>query len=181
MFCLAVREGLALVRSLNKTQMAVFYRVREWCLQKVMGKDPEPLHLFLTGGAGTGKSHLVRAIQYEAQRLLSTTCDQPDQLCILLTAPTGIAAYNLNAATVHHTLNIGTHCSLPYIPLGEDKLNCLRAKFSHLQILIIDEISMVDHILLAYLHGRLRQIKQTGDFSPFGKFVYLLCVSVASR
>ncbi|XP_029939775.1 ATP-dependent DNA helicase PIF1-like [Salarias fasciatus] len=27
---------------------------------------------------------------------------------------------------------------------------------------------MVDHLLLAYVHGRLRQIKQTGDFSPFG-------------
>ncbi len=27
---------------------------------------------------------------------------------------------------------------------------------------------MVDHNLLAYIHGRLRQIKQTGDLSPFG-------------
>jgi len=34
--------------------------------------------------------------------------------------------------------------------------------------LIIDEISMVDHKLLAYIHGRLRQIKQCQDFSPFG-------------
>ena len=38
----------------------------------------------------------------------------------------------------------------------------------HLQILVIDEISMVDHNLLAYVHGRLRQIKQTADFSPCG-------------
>lgn len=74
----------------------------------------------------------------------------------------------LNAATIHHTFSIGTHASLPYIPLGEDKLNSLRAKFSRLQIVIIDEISMVDHNLLAYVHGRLRQVKQTGDFSPFG-------------
>ena len=28
---------------------------------------------------------------------------------------------------------------------------------------------MVDNKLLTYIHGRLRQIKQTGDFSPFGK------------
>ncbi|XP_029910642.1 uncharacterized protein LOC115361416 [Myripristis murdjan] len=161
-------EGLALVRSLNETQLAVFYRVRHWCLQKVMGKNPEPLRVFVTGGAGTGKSHLIRAIQYEAARLLSTLCDQPDDICVLLTAPTGIAAYNLNAATIHHTLSIGKQASLPYTPLGEDKLNSLRAKLSHLQILIIDEISMVNHNLLAYVHGRLRQIKQTGDFSPFG-------------
>lgn len=38
-----------------------------------------------------------------------------------------------------------------------------------LQTLIIDEVSMVDHNLLSYVHGRLRQIKQTGDYSVFGK------------
>ncbi|XP_029934951.1 uncharacterized protein LOC115378676 [Myripristis murdjan] len=161
-------DGLALIRSLNETQLAVFYKVRQWCLQKVMGKNPEPLHVFVTGGAGTGKSHLIRAIEYEAGRLLSTLCDQPDDICVLLTAPTGIAAYNLNAATIHHTLSIGKQASLPYTPLGEDKLNSLRAKLSQVQILIIDEISMVDHNVLAYVHGRLRQVKQTGDFSPFG-------------
>ncbi|XP_029901985.1 uncharacterized protein LOC115355355 [Myripristis murdjan] len=161
-------DGLALIRSLNETQLAVFYKVRQWCLQKVMGKNPEPLRVFVTGGAGTGKSHLIRAIEYEAGRLLSTLCDQPDDICVLLTAPTGIAAYNLNAATIHHTLSIGKQASLPYTPLGEDKLNSLRAKLSQVQILIIDEISMVDHNVLAYVHGRLRQVKQTGDFSPFG-------------
>lgn len=34
---------------------------------------------------------------------------------------------------------------------------------------------MVDHRLLAYIHGRLRQIKQTGDYSLFAK-VSLICV-----
>lgn len=34
---------------------------------------------------------------------------------------------------------------------------------------MIDEISMVDHNLLAYVHGRLRQIKQRRDHSLFGK------------
>lgn len=58
---------------------------------------------------------------------------------------------------------------MPYQPLSEEKINSLRAKLSNLQILIIDEISMVDHRLLAYIHGRLRQIKQTGDYSLFGK------------
>nr|XP_061838349.1 uncharacterized protein LOC133620798 isoform X2 [Nerophis lumbriciformis] len=161
------REGLALVHSLNETQRSIFDRIRKWCLEKVMGKTPEPFHVFVTGGAGTGKSHLIRAIQYEAGRLLSRLY-QPDETCVLLTAPTGIAAYSLHAATIHHTFSIGMQVSLPYIPLGEDKINSLRAQFGHLQILIIDEISMVDHHLLAYVHGRLRQMKQTGDFSPFG-------------
>ncbi|XP_042601481.1 uncharacterized protein LOC122140744 [Cyprinus carpio] len=161
-------DGLALIRSLNDTQLSIFYQIRQWCLDKIIGKNPNPLHIFITGGAGTGKSHLIKAIQYEAMRLLSTVCRHPDNTCVLLAAPTGIAAYNLNSRTLHNTLSIGKDVRLPYTPLSEEKLNCLRAKYSDLQILIIDEISMVDHNLLAYIHGRLRQIKQTGDFSPFG-------------
>ncbi|XP_047183305.1 uncharacterized protein LOC124849374 [Scophthalmus maximus] len=161
-------DGLALIRSLNEIQLSVFYQVRQWCLEKVAGKKPDALHVFLTGGAGTGKSHLIKAIQYEATRLLSTMCRNPDNICVELTAPTGIAAYNLHAATIHNTFGIGIDVRLPYTPLGEERLSTLRAKYSDLQLVIIDEISMVDHKLLAYVHGRLRQIKQVGDFSPFG-------------
>ncbi|XP_078794676.1 uncharacterized protein LOC144988280 isoform X2 [Oryzias latipes] len=166
---LSREEGLLLISSLNELQLSTFLHVREWCLQKVSGQNPDPLHMFVTGGAGTGKSHLIRAIQYEATRLLSPLCLQPDAMSVLLTAPTGIAAYSLKAATIHTTFGIGTEFRLPYSPLGEEKLNSMRVKYHDLQILIIDEISMVDHRLLIYIHGRLRQIKQTGDFSPFGK------------
>ncbi|XP_061601162.1 uncharacterized protein LOC133463585 [Cololabis saira] len=161
-------DGLALIRSLNKTQQSVFYQVRQWCLDSVRGKKPDPFHVFVTGGAGTGKSHLIKAIQYEAMRLLSPVCRQPDNICVLITAPTGIAAYNLHATTIHNTFSIGKDVRLPYIPLGEEKVNSLRAKYCDLQILIIDEISMVDHRLLTYVHSRLRRIKQTGNVAPFG-------------
>ena len=161
-------DGLALVRSLNETQLSVFYQIRRWCLDRISGKNPEPLHVFVTGGAGTGKSHLIKAIQYESMRLLSPAGSHPDSICVLLTAPTGIAAYNLQATTIHTTFSIGIDVRLPYTPLGEEKLNSLRAKYRDIQLLIIDKISMVDHNLLSYIHGRLRQIKQTGVFSPFG-------------
>ncbi|XP_038139885.1 uncharacterized protein LOC119782800 [Cyprinodon tularosa] len=161
-------EGLTLIRSLNERQFSIFYEIRQWCLDKVNGKNPKSMHMFITGGAGTGKSHLIKAIQYESNRILSPLSRNPDNICVLLTAPTGIAAYNLEAATIHSTFSIGMDLRLPYIPLGEEKLNSFRAKYCDLQLLIIDEISMVDHNLLSYIHGRLRQIKQTGDFSPFG-------------
>ncbi|XP_062283095.1 uncharacterized protein LOC133987667 [Scomber scombrus] len=161
-------DGLALIRSLNETQRSVFYQIRQWCLDKVTGRKPEPFHLFVTGGAGTGKSHLIKAIQYEAMRLLSPICSQPDNISVLLTAPTGIAAFHIDATTIHNTFSIGLDVRLPYTPLGEEKVNSLRAKYRDLQILIIDEISMVDNRMLTYVHGRLRQCKQTGDFSPFG-------------
>lgn len=86
---------------------------------------------------------------------------------MLLTAPTGIAAHNVHATTIHTAFSIGKHVGLPQTPLGEDKLNALRVKNHDLQ-LVIDEISMVDHNLLSYIYGPLQQTKQTGDFFPFG-------------
>ncbi|MGL5904564.1 MAG: hypothetical protein ACRCZO_17910, partial [Cetobacterium sp.] len=47
--CLSRIDGLSLIRSLNKTQMAVFYRIRQWCLSKIRGENPKPFHVFITG------------------------------------------------------------------------------------------------------------------------------------
>ncbi|XP_073694460.1 uncharacterized protein [Garra rufa] len=168
-------EALHLLRSLNVQQSAVFYKVRKWCLEKLRGENPEPFHLFVTGGAGTGKSHLIKAIYYESSRLLSQLSENPDDRSVILTASTGVAAFQIGATTVHNSFSIGANVKLPYQPLSDDKINSLRAKMGCLQILIIDEVSMVDHHLLSYVHGRLRQIKQTGDYSVFGK-VSLVCV-----
>lgn len=61
------------LQNLNESQMKVFYLVREWCLRKTFGQNPDQLHIFITVGAGTGKSHLIKAIHYEASRLLGKT------------------------------------------------------------------------------------------------------------
>uniref|UniRef100_UPI00358E7FB6 uncharacterized protein n=1 Tax=Myxine glutinosa TaxID=7769 RepID=UPI00358E7FB6 len=161
-------EAENLLRCLNEKQREIFYAVREWCLNKRNGNEPKPFHVFVTGGAGTGKSHLIKTIQYEASRLLAPILPNPDDVSVLLTAPTGVAAFNINASTIHSTFSISVGAKLPYQPLGDEKINSLRSKLSSLQIIIIDEISMVDQKLITYVHGRLRQIKQCRDFSPFG-------------
>jgi len=163
------QDAMDLLRSLNEKQSQIFYKVRQWCLAKVQGENPDPFHVFISGPGGVGKSVLIKAIYYEASRILSRLTENPDETHVLLTAPTGVSAYQINGSTIHSSLSIGINASLPYQPLGDEKINSLRAKLGKLQILIIDEISMVDHKLLAYIHGRLRQIKQTGDYSAFGK------------
>ncbi|XP_071963825.1 uncharacterized protein [Antedon mediterranea] len=143
-------------------------KTRQWCLDKVNGKKPEAFYTFITGGAGTGKSHLVNCIYNEATRILGKIMENPDDLSILKLAPTGIAAYNIKGQTIHSSLSIPINISLPYQPLGEEKISALRNQLRQLQIVIIDEISMVNQRLLWYIHGRLRQIKQVRNDSPFG-------------
>ncbi|XP_062609593.1 uncharacterized protein LOC134271404 [Saccostrea cucullata] len=159
-------EMLPVLQRLNETQSEIFYMVREWCLAKIGGEKCEPFHLFVTGGAGTGKSHLIKAIHYEASRLLSQIMSEPDRLSVLLAAFTGTAAFNIGGNTLHHLFSLTKYLPLPYEPLGEQSLSELRVKIGDLQILIIDEISMVYKRLLYYVHERLVQIKKCKE--PFG-------------
>ncbi|KAK3101585.1 hypothetical protein FSP39_004665 [Pinctada imbricata] len=159
-------EILPVLRSLNSKQSEVFYFVRDWCLKKLQGQNADPFHIFITGGAGTGKSHLIKAIKYEASRILAKVCEEPDQLTVLLTAFTGTAAFNIQGCTVHHAFRITRGLPLPYESLKEQTLSPLRAKLENLQILVIDEVSMIYKRLLYYIHERLVQIKR--NKSPFG-------------
>ena len=62
---------------------------------------------------------------------------EPEDVTVLLTAPTGVAAFNIQGMTVHSALLLGT-LKFSTQPLTQDKLNTLRAKLSSLQLLIID-------------------------------------------
>ena len=82
-------------------------------------------------------------------------------------AHTGTAAFNISGETICSALKIGTSLS-DYKPLAEDSLNTLRTRCQHLQLVIIDEVSMVSVPQLSYIHGRLQQIKGTSQTSYFG-------------
>ena len=68
---------------------------------------PPPLHVFVSGGAGTGKSFLLKAIH---TYLLHSAFQNP----VVLTAPTGVAAYNIGGLTIHRAFNKRTTCLLLY-------------------------------------------------------------------
>ena len=82
----------------------MFECVLRWCHHQSNDcKVIDPQHIFITGGAGTGKSHLISAIFNMVNRELRQTGEDPNKPKTLLTAPTGTAAFNINGFTVHST------------------------------------------------------------------------------
>ncbi|KAM9812015.1 uncharacterized protein ACBT44_011392 isoform 3-T12 [Syngnathus typhle] len=158
-------------RNLNRKQASVFYKVRDWCVKRVCSSKPiEQFFYYVNGGAGTGKSHLIKCIHAEATKILlrlPRLAEEAD-ICkqtVVLAAFTGTAAFNISGTTLHSLFKLPRSLRPPYQGLG-NKLDEVRAELSIAEILIIDEISMVSKDLFAYVNTRLKQIK--GIDLPFG-------------
>ena len=65
-----------------------------------------PLHIFLTGNAGCGKSFLMNVLYQSLTKILSYGNVSLDKTKVLLMTPTGVAATNIAGTTLHTALNI---------------------------------------------------------------------------
>ena len=61
----------------------------------------EPLYLFLTGGGGAGKSHLIKTIYHTAVKTFRHPAINHELPTFLLMAPTGVAAINIDGTTIN--------------------------------------------------------------------------------
>ena len=112
--------------------------------------------IFLTGKAGTGKT-----------TFLKTVVEQSKKRSIVV-APTGVAAINAGGMTIHSFFQLPF---TPYVPnarikskfdFGKEK----RRIIASLDLLIIDEISMVRSDLLDAIDSVLRRYRD--HYKPFG-------------
>jgi hypothetical protein len=144
-----------LVRSLNRKQYEFFCHVMKWIKTKT-----EPLHAFLSGGAGVGKSVVVKALYQALHRhLCSTEGQNPEDCRIIVCAPTGKAAFNVEGSTTHTAFGIDPNKGFHYRRPTCDKLNTLRTKYRHLEVVMIDEISMIGKQQFNFINLRLQDIK----------------------
>ena len=156
------REYHQLIQTLNRKQLEIYTHIVKW----IKTKNVENLHLFLTGGAGVGKSVVVTTLYQTLHRhLCGTEGENPEEIRILLCAYTGSAAFNIGGITIHKAFALNANQSFTK-PLSADKLNTLRVKYRKLSVLIIDEISLVSNELFAIINQRLQQIK--GNSKIFG-------------
>ena len=108
--------------------------------------------IFLTGKAGTGKSTFLRRIAKETDKN------------VVVLAPTGIASINARGQTIHSFFKV------PFGPLqpADARLRKIRFKpdreetIMNLELLIIDEISMVRADLLDAIDYILRKVRKIG-------------------
>ena len=117
--------------------------------------------IFLTGKAGTGKTTLLRRLQAEC----------PKQTVVV--APTGVAAINAEGVTIHSLFQLPPQLFLPTtvarkqlfseMQLRQAKLRLLR----NMELLVIDEVSMVRADLLDTIDAVLRHVRHRHSL-PFG-------------
>jgi hypothetical protein len=97
----------------------------------VLGRLRSGQSLFLTGKAGTGKSTLIRTFMAESERSL------------IVAAPTGIAALNVEGYTIHRLFGFRPSVTLEDVRSEEYRPGRFTPVLKSLDTLIIDEVSMV--------------------------------------
>ena len=127
--------------------------------------------IFLTGKAGTGKTTFLR-------HLVKTTHKQT-----VIVAPTGIAALNAGGVTIHSFFQLPFGSFIPEFGAGTatDSLkieskstllhhfkmnNARRSMFRNLELLVIDEVSMLRADLLDAMDWTLRNVRKNN--APYG-------------
>ena len=161
------------VRSLNVKQRISYDVVLSWCRNLIKSvncltkQTIEPIHIFVTGGGGGGKTHLIRTIYLTAVKMFKYNAVNPSLPTVLLMAPTGVAAVNISGMTVNTGLAIPKHAGIKLPPLPDQKKTLLRLSFSKLKLLIIDEISMISKNRLLHIHQRLKEIFGTSSSKIF--------------
>ncbi|XP_029157812.1 uncharacterized protein LOC114930228 [Nylanderia fulva] len=154
-----------MIVKLNTDQKRVFDKVTN-----AVESDKSILRLYVSGEGGTGKSFLIKTIKcWIKQNLNKDTA---------VTAPTGIAAFNIDGLTVHRLLQLPVeHGQTPkYKQLSDCVLKVLRTDLKDIILFVIDEVSMISNLTLIYIHLRLSEIFDTSncDDGWFGRKHILL-------
>ena len=122
----------------------------------LLANQPPPV-LFVTGSAGTGKSTLIQIIRQQLKKNLAVV------------APTGVAALRVGGQTIHAFFRFPPKPQpSPRRLHGES-----RRIIDGMDLLVIDEVSMVRADLLDAIDASLRRNTESGNM-PFGGKTVLL-------
>ena len=115
----------------------------------------------------------MKAVFHAVNKVFLYRSGDPAKPSVLLLAPTGVAAINIDVNTVRSGLHISSR-GKP-LPLNDANKAELRNKYSEVERVIIGEISMVSSKLFYQIHKRLNEIFSPGQDVPFGGKFFLVC------
>lgn len=134
--------------------------------QEVLDMAVQGHSLMFTGGAGTGKSVLVRA-------LVRALRQKHGAACVGITATTGIAAVHIGGQTVHSWTGVGmgngqVRDLVAVVLRGKER----KERWRMAKVLVIDEVSMLDAVFFDKLEAVAREVRKNP--LPFGGIQLIL-------
>ncbi|XP_070499840.1 uncharacterized protein [Chironomus tepperi] len=108
-------------------------------------KNPSclPIYHYIAGGAGVGKSRLIKAIYQSVMRIYKNKPGPVDSNEVLLVAYTGMAAHNIGGITAHSAFHLAANQGKTDKGLPPDIANTLASNIRSNKLTIIDEISFL--------------------------------------
>lgn len=147
------------INSLNEEQKMFVLQI----FDNFLNFPEEPFHYFLSGCAGTGKSHTVHAVIFITEHVFtshqqSVFKSQAEFPSVLVMAPTGKAAFIINGNTIHRCLSIPKTNSTTIPAISSQTVSSIRLAMQNVKLVLIDEISMLGQRLFTLMNNRLQQI-----------------------
>ena len=153
------------ISMLNKDQARIFQCVADHLRHQQRHESGvctcshlKSLQMFVSGVGGTGKSFLIEAIRAQVAAIWK---DKGNGLTCAVAAPTGLAAYNVGGITVHRLFQLpieheGRTAQYWQLPKASQKV--MRNTLRDVKLIVIDEVSMLSSLNLAYMHLRLAEV-----------------------
>lgn len=135
-------------------------------LKNIIEKLQSKKSVFLTGGAGVGKTTITKDViqHYEAEAKK-----------VAKLASTGMAATLINGQTLHSFLDFGIAGNVEELEqIGKLEISKkIKKLISSMDLIVIDEISMVSDFLFDMIELRLKQGEYRGSLLVVGDFLQL--------
>ena len=156
------------ITMLNDDQRRIFNQIKNHLFHQKQHEDNEcqcefkPLRMFVSGVGGTGKSFLI-----ETTKALVNNIWPSNDLTCAIAEPTGLAAFNVGGVTIHRLFQLPIeHDSKTagYWSLPKTSQKVMKTSLRNVKIIIIDEVSMVSSLNLAYIHLRLEELFGGNDW-----------------
>ena len=155
------------MRTTNTGQRAFLLEI----IHRLHTADAEPIQIFFTGPAGSGKTYVLKLVMEIYNRY--TQKHNSIRNAYVACASTGKAAAEFDRTTVHSAFRISLMRTLEK-PLANELEQTYRGMFNGVKCLIINEVSMLSTDVFHKVDARLKQI--TGVYEKnFGGLHVILC------